>query len=226
MTQKQISGIWFAATHYTLGKGLFSTGEGIRLFGISCLTPRFLFFHTPYVDRAEYSSALGLKMNYFEIIFIQFLHLLAHHPDFSVTRESLPDMAKCVCLLPFTTVSYMILVLDISSFTSSLWLRQKIFRYCIIYQERQRPSVTQNPIGIARFVGLCTSAKLKLKECQNLYALSELAQHIIKDMAKRHSWTLQSFPMKVKLPTGILRPLPNAEAANKVLSVMLLTSAT
>jgi hypothetical protein len=55
-------------------------------------------------------------------------------------------------------------------------------------------------------------------ECQNLYALSELAQHIIKDMAKRHSWTLQSFPMKVKLPTGILRPLPNAEAANKVFS--------
>jgi hypothetical protein len=25
-------------------------------------------------------------------------------------------------------------------------------------------------------------------------------------------------PMKVKLPTGILRPLPNAEAANKVLT--------
>ncbi len=56
----------------------------------------------------------------------------------------------------------------------------------------------------------------RLTECQNLYALSELAQHIIKDTAKRHSWTLQSFPMKVKLPMGILRPLPNAEAANKV----------
>jgi hypothetical protein len=125
-----------------------------------------------------------------------------------------------VCpLLPFTTVSfYMILALDISSFTLILWLRQRIFRYCMIYQERQRLSVTQDPICTARFVSLCTSAKPKLKECQNLYALSELAQHIIKDMAKRHPWTLQSFPTKVTLPTGILCPLPNAEATNKVLS--------
>jgi sister chromatid cohesion protein PDS5 len=60
---------------------------------------------------------------------------------------------------------------------------------------------------------------LSMTEIQNLYALSELAQHVIKDLAKRHSWTLQSFPMKVKLPTGILRPLPNAEAANKVLNL-------
>jgi sister chromatid cohesion protein PDS5 len=58
-----------------------------------------------------------------------------------------------------------------------------------------------------------------MMELQNLYALSELAQHIIKDLAKRHSWALQSFPMKVKLPAGILRPLPNVEAANKVLDM-------
>jgi hypothetical protein len=58
-----------------------------------------------------------------------------------------------------------------------------------------------------------------MKELQNLYALSELAQHIIKDLAKRHSWALQSFPMKVKLPAGILRPLPNVEATNKVLNL-------
>jgi len=57
---------------------------------------------------------------------------------------------------------------------------------------------------------------------ENLYALSELAQHIIKDLARRHSWTLQSIPVKVKLPTGILRPLPNAEAANKVLKQVFL----
>lgn len=33
-------------------------------------------------------------MNHFEMIFVQFLHLLAHHPDFSLTQESVPDMAK------------------------------------------------------------------------------------------------------------------------------------
>jgi len=33
-------------------------------------------------------------MNHFEMIFVQFLHLLAHHPDFALTQESVPDMAK------------------------------------------------------------------------------------------------------------------------------------
>ncbi len=73
-----------------------SSGESIRLPGISCLTPRFFT-----VDCAEHCSAPGAKMNYFEIIFVQFLHLLAHHPDFSLTQESLPDMAKYVYLLYF-----------------------------------------------------------------------------------------------------------------------------
>lgn len=36
----------------------------------------------------------GVKMSHFEMIFVQFLHLLAHHPDFSLTQESVPDMAK------------------------------------------------------------------------------------------------------------------------------------
>ena len=30
------------------------------------------------------------------MIFVQFLHLLAHHPDFAITQESVPDMARCV----------------------------------------------------------------------------------------------------------------------------------
>jgi sister-chromatid-cohesion protein PDS5 len=71
--------------------------------------PQVFFFRTHHVDRAEHRSALGVKMSYFEMIFVQFLHLLAHHPDFSLTQESLPDMAKCVYFLPFTRVSsYMI----------------------------------------------------------------------------------------------------------------------
>jgi hypothetical protein len=42
-------------------------------------------------------------MNHYEMIFVQFLHLLAHHPDFAITQESLPDMAKYAPNL-FTTV--------------------------------------------------------------------------------------------------------------------------
>lgn len=53
---------------------------------------------------------------------------------------------------------------------------------------------------------------------QNLYAMSELAQELIKNRTQAHSWSLQSFPGKVKLPPDILRALPSAEAANKASS--------
>lgn len=39
-------------------------------------------------------------MSHFETIFVQFLHLLAHHPDFGLTQESVPDMAKYARPLP------------------------------------------------------------------------------------------------------------------------------
>ncbi|KLO11387.1 ARM repeat-containing protein [Schizopora paradoxa] len=50
---------------------------------------------------------------------------------------------------------------------------------------------------------------------ENLYALSELAHEVIKRHAKVHSWSLPSYPGKVKLPSDIFRPLPSPEAANK-----------
>ena len=46
--------------------------------------------------------------------------------------------------------------------------------------------------------------------------MSELAQELIKIRAQTRSWSLQSYPGKVKLPSDILRALPNAEAATKV----------
>lgn len=51
---------------------------------------------------------------------------------------------------------------------------------------------------------------------QNLYVMSELAQELIKIHAHNHSWSISSYPGKVKLPPDILRPLPSVEAANKV----------
>ncbi|KAF8271886.1 armadillo-type protein [Lactarius quietus] len=141
-----------------------------------------------YISLAYRASPPGVRMNYFEMIFVQFLHLLAHHPDFSLTQESLPDMAKYIEFYLESVVS------------------------------AENISLLYHLSGKAKTVRDSESHLYS----ENLYALSELAQHIIKDMAKRHSWTLQSFPMKVKLPTGILRPLPNAEAANKILKQVFL----
>ena len=46
--------------------------------------------------------------------------------------------------------------------------------------------------------------------------MGELAQELIKTRAQNRSWTLQSYPGRVKLPSDIFRSLPNPEAAAKV----------
>ncbi|KAI9511424.1 armadillo-type protein [Russula earlei] len=160
----------------------------------------FLTVHDPETDIKDMAKAFvslayraappSVKMNHFEMIFVQFLHLLAHHPDFALTQESVPDMAKYI-----------------DFFLGSVASAENV-------------SLLYHLSGKAKTVRDSESHLYS----ENLYALSELAQHIIKDLAKRHSWTLQSFPTKVKLPTGILRPLPNAEAANKILRQVFLPS--
>ncbi|KAF9068921.1 armadillo-type protein [Rhodocollybia butyracea] len=50
---------------------------------------------------------------------------------------------------------------------------------------------------------------------ENLYAMCEMAQELIKLRAHNNNWTIPTYPGKVKLPPDILRPQPNAEIANK-----------
>ncbi|KAG8906739.1 hypothetical protein FRB99_006230 [Tulasnella sp. 403] len=59
---------------------------------------------------------------------------------------------------------------------------------------------------------------------ENLYVMSELASHVIKARAKSQSWTLASFPGKIKLPTDIFKPHPSADEASKVLKHVYLPS--
>ncbi|KIK94536.1 hypothetical protein PAXRUDRAFT_827895 [Paxillus rubicundulus Ve08.2h10] len=61
---------------------------------------------------------------------------------------------------------------------------------------------------------------------ENLYTLSELAQELIKARAQARSWSLQSYPGKIKLPSDILRALPNPEAATKILKTQYLSKET
>jgi hypothetical protein len=61
---------------------------------------------------------------------------------------------------------------------------------------------------------------------QNLYIMSELAQELMTIRAQSHSWDLQSYPGKVKLPSDILRALPDSETALRVRRVFSLTYST
>ena len=50
--------------------------------------------------------------------------------------------------------------------------------------------------------------------------MADLAQELIKALAQARSWTLQSYPGKVKLPSDILRALPGPGAVAKVSDVI------
>jgi len=145
-----------------------------------------------YIVTALRSMPKVVRLNHFEIIFIRLLHLLAHHPDFVVNEENLPDIAKYIEF-------YLELVASAENISLLYHLAMKAKTV------RDAESHTYS---------------------ENLYAASELAQHLIKNCAKLHSWSLESYPGKVRLPGDILRPLPNAEAANEILKTIYLPENT
>ncbi|KII91267.1 hypothetical protein PLICRDRAFT_105332 [Plicaturopsis crispa FD-325 SS-3] len=179
---------------------------------ISLITPRklhprfncipFLTIHDPepevksaavsYISYALRSLPPPVKVEYLEMIFIRLLHFLAHHPDFALSHEQIPDIAK----------------------------------YVEFYLDQ---------VATAENVSLLYHMAMKLKTVrdseseaysQKLYAMSELAQELIKTRAHLHSWSIQSYPGKVKLPPDILRALPNPEAANKIMKTVYLPEET
>jgi sister chromatid cohesion protein PDS5 len=52
---------------------------------------------------------------------------------------------------------------------------------------------------------------------QNFYMVCEMAQEILKMLAHHRDWNITTYPQKIKLPSDILRPMPNAEASTKVI---------
>jgi len=61
---------------------------------------------------------------------------------------------------------------------------------------------------------------------ENLYTVADLAQELIKAYAQGRSWTLQSYPGKIKLPSDILRALPGPGAVAKVVKTQYLSEET
>jgi sister-chromatid-cohesion protein PDS5 len=51
---------------------------------------------------------------------------------------------------------------------------------------------------------------------KNLYVLSDLAQALIRAWEDQNGWTMQSWPGKMKLPSGIFRPLESHERALEI----------
>lgn len=51
---------------------------------------------------------------------------------------------------------------------------------------------------------------------ENLYVLSDLSQALIRSWEEQNNWTMQSWPGKMRLPSGIFRPLESHERAQEI----------
>ncbi|KAI6134781.1 armadillo-type protein [Pisolithus croceorrhizus] len=147
---------------------------------------------TAYVSLANRTLPPAARVEYLEMIFIRLLHLLAHHPDFSIAHENLQDMAK-----------YVEFYLDQIMSSENISLLYHLAMKAKTVRDAESHTYSEH-----------------------LYAMSELAQELIKARAQARSWALQSFPGKVKLPSDIFRPLPNPEAAVKILKTVYLPQET
>jgi sister-chromatid-cohesion protein PDS5 len=70
--------------------------------------------------------------------------------------------------------------------------------------------VAQRVKGVADGIAPSTQAD------ENLYILSDLAQALIRSWEDQSSWTMQSWPGKMRLPVGIFRPLESHERAQEI----------
>jgi sister-chromatid-cohesion protein PDS5 len=90
--------------------------------------------------------------------------------------------------------------------------------------------IIANPESISLLYHLAMKAKTvrdaESPQSEDLYVVSELAQELVKGRCHLHSWSLQSYPGKVKLPSDILRALPNPETANKIMKTVYLPDET
>ncbi|SPO28169.1 related to PDS5 - precocious dissociation of sister chromatids [Ustilago trichophora] len=78
-----------------------------------------------------------------------------------------------------------------------------------------------SPSNVSLFYYLATRVKgVRDAETQgaseNLYALSELSQLVIKKRAAQQGWTIESYPGKVTLPGDIFKPLPSREVQREI----------
>ncbi|KAG7446844.1 cohesin-associated protein Pds5 [Guyanagaster necrorhizus] len=143
---------------------------------------------TSYISTAIRTLPANVRVRYFDISVIRLMHLLAHHPDFSIALEDLQDIGKYL-----------------KYFADQVVQAENI---SLIYHYALKGKTVRD---------------LESEEySQNFYVICELAQEIIRGRARHYSWSVPSYPGKIKLPSDILRPHASPEDANKTANTVYL----
>ncbi|KAI4123726.1 MAG: hypothetical protein LQ347_006040, partial [Umbilicaria vellea] len=152
-------------------------------------------------SRAAFFSTIGTHQKgaakastVMESVFARLLSLLAHHPDFADTADDLLDFARYI-------IFYLVNVANPDNVS-------------LIYHVAQRVKQCSDVISATRL----TNGKLAEVSPidPNLYHLSDLAQLVINKFADAHSWSIQTLPAKIRLPSSLFVEIKHHEFAVRI----------
>ncbi|CAB4432910.1 unnamed protein product [Rhizophagus irregularis] len=135
------------------------------------------------------SKAIRDKSMHFEMSLVRLIHLLSHHPDFS--RE--PDILnEFVAYIDF----FLDTIANAENVSFLLYITGRL------KQVRDAQTLDQSEV---------------IHIHNNLYALSDLTEYLIRIKCKSCSWSLPTFPGHVKLPEDLFKNLPNPEVISEIM---------
>ena len=152
-------------------------------------------------SRAAFFSTIGTHQKgaakastVMESVFARLLSLLAHHPDFADTADDLLDFARYI-------IFYLVNVANPDNVS-------------LIYHVAQRVKQCSDVISAPR---LTNGSHAEVSPIDpNLYHLSDLAQLVINKFADAHSWSIQTLPAKIRLPSSLFVEIKDHEFAVRI----------
>lgn len=122
-----------------------------------------------------------------EAVFARLISLLAHHPDYASTTEDLISFSR-----------YIIFYLQTVATEENISLIYHIAERIKQYRDAVLPSDLDSSFDT------------------NLYHLSDLAQLTIRKFEDAHSWTIQTLPAKIRLPSALFVELKDHDDAQRI----------
>lgn len=168
----------------------FEPAESLKSETATWIRSRAAFFATISAHQKGAAKASTVM----ESVFARLFSLLAHHPDFADTADDLLDFARYI-------IYYLVNVANPDNIS-------------LIYHVAQRVKQCSDVISAPR---LRNGKYAEVSPIDpNLYHLSDLAQLVINKFADVHSWSIQTLPAKIRLPSSLFVEIKDHEFALRI----------
>lgn len=167
----------------------FEPNDDLKSHVTTWIRSRVVFFSS-FKSQSASSVNSNKQSTIMESVFARFLSLLVHHPDYESTSEDLIDFGR-----------YIIFYLQNVATEENISLIYHIAQR--VKQSRDAVIPRDNPTDPSKFD-------------LNLYNLSDLAQLTIRKFEEAHSWVVQTYPAKIRLPTSLFAVLSSHDEAQQI----------